>query len=276
MNIDTLAADEFLERFLVPRRPALVRGAAMTWNWAPEWSLDALVDRFGHHRVPLYGSLFTVHGVSTFGNYVARHTGAVESASPPYLRWYARQSPDRMLWADAAFAELADDWAMPDWLPRSDYLLPRLPGTVDAARNPFPAKGLFVCGKGGRTRLHVDPWTSDACLCQATGTKRVLLFAPETADLLGGNGGLVDLDDPDDAAFPRWREAKPEFDVVLHPGDCLYIPAGWPHAATALTDSVSVTWNFVHRVHETSFERYLRSGGAADPAVRYFTQPGLM
>lgn len=245
---NVLSTDEFLTRFLAPRRPAVVRDALSDWRWAPEWRLERLVDRFGEHRVPLYDTLFSLRGLSTFGEYVSRYTGVDVAAVPPYLRWYARQSTDRMPWADAAFADLAADWTMPSWLPPSDYVFPRTTGPVDAARDPFPAKGLFVCGRGGHTRRHVDPWASDACLCQVTGSKHVVLYCPT----------------------PAQRRAVPEVDVVLRPGDCLYIPAGWPHAATALTDSVSITWNFVHQVHIADFERFLSAGGAADRTVKYF------
>ncbi len=291
-----LTADEFVTRFLIDRRPVVVRDSGDTWNWVPEWDFDSLTKRFGSYRVPLYDTLFSLYGLSTFGDYVARHTGSLahrtaDSEAIPYLRWYARQNTDRLPWADPAFDALAHDWSMPSWLPTAGYLFPRLSGAVDAARDPFPAKGMFVCGAGGRTRLHVDPWTSDACLCQTTGSKRLLLFQPETVALLGGEAGrrrttsgapidggrltLVDLDEPNEATFPHWREAEVAMDVVLEPGDCLYIPAGWPHAAVALTDSVSVTWNFVHEVHATDFERYLADGGMDEPTVRYFTRSNL-
>ena len=183
------------------------------------------------------------------------------------------QNEQRMPWADAAFAELEPEWGMPDWLPDSDYVFPRTQRTVNAARDPFPAKGMFVCGRGGRTRLHADPWVSDACLCQATGTKRIMMFRPEAAEVLTAGGAVVDLDQPDERAFPRWHEARPELDEVLDPGDAVFIPAGWYHTAVALEDSVSITWNFVHEMHRSRFERFLRSGGASDPTVRHFCPP---
>jgi hypothetical protein len=162
---------------------------------------------------------------------------------------------------------------MPDWLPDSGYVFPETSGPVDAARDRFPGQGLFVCGRGGRTRLHVDPWVSDACLCQTTGRKRVIMFAPEAGDVLEAGGEVVDVDEPDERAFPHWHEAKPDFDEVLHPGDAVFIPAGWYHTAIALDDSVSITWNFVHELHGDRFERYLRAGGAEDPTVAFFCGP---
>jgi hypothetical protein len=163
---------------------------------------------------------------------------------------------------------------MPSWLPDSGYLFPRTRGTVNAATHAFPAKGLFICGTGGRTRLHVDPWASDACLCQVTGSKRFLMYPPEAGALLSDRHAVVDPDRPDDTRFPRWRDATPALDEVLRPGDAIFIPSGWYHTAVALTDSVSITWNFVHEVHDRRFTTYLRSGGAADPVVGYFRATG--
>jgi len=89
-------------------------------------------------------------------------------------------------------------------------------------------------------------------------------------ELLADRAGVVDPDRPDDRRFPRWREARPELDEILQPGDTIFIPAGWYHSAIALTDSVSITWNFVHEIHERRFSSYLRAGGSADPTVAFF------
>jgi hypothetical protein len=269
-SVEAIDTDRFVTEFLVANRPMLARGAARGWPNPPPWDLAALAERFRNHRVPLFDTLFEVNGVTTFGRYVARFTGGAHTGVPPYLRWFAQQTDDPMPWADEAFAAMADEWSMPGWLPDRDYVFPRYPGPVNAARDPFPAKGFFICGRDGRTRLHVDPWATDACLCQATGRKRFMMFRPGAAELLTAGADTVDLDHPDDERFPRWREATPDFDEVLEPGDAVFIPAGWFHTAIALDDSVSVTWNFVHRVSEDRFERHLAAGGSQDPTVRYF------
>jgi Cupin-like domain len=268
--VNSVRPEEFLERYLIPRQPIVVRSALADWKWAPPWKLSELERRFGDSEVPLFDTLFTLEDVSTLREYLRRHTRSAVTGIPPYLRWFARQSETQEMCADKAFAELADDWSMPSWLPTRDYVFPRYAGPVDAAQAAFPAKGIFICGSGGRTRLHVDPWASDACLCQATGSKRFIMFPPEAGPLLSDREGtVVDLDRADDRRFPRWREAVPVLDEVLTPGDAIYIPAGWYHTAIAMTDSVSVTWNFVHRVHEERFRAFL-AGGSQDPVVSYF------
>ncbi|MQA94868.1 MAG: hypothetical protein GEV11_09530 [Streptosporangiales bacterium] len=251
-TVDTLRSETFLTEYLVPGRPVLVRGALAGWRWAPPWDLTTLAERFGGLRVPLYDTLFALRGLSTFGDYVSRHTRAAWHDEPPYLRWFSRQGPERLPWADDAFAALVEDWSVPTFLPDSGYVFPHPARAADPVRDSFPGKGIFVCGAGGRTRLHTDPWGSDACLCQAAGEKRVIMFPPAP-------GG-----------FPLWRDARPAFDEILEPGDAVYIPAGWCHTVLALSDSVSLTWNFVHQVHAGRFTRHLAEGGAEDATVRYF------
>ena len=269
--VGSLSPEEFLEQYLTPGRPVVVRSALADWNWAPPWELSELKRRFGASEVPLFDTLFSLEDVSTLAEYADAHTGPEVSGIPPYLRWFAKQSEDQQLCADEAFADLADDWLPPSWLPKGDYVFPQYAGPVDAAHAAFPAKGIFICGTGGRTRLHVDPWASDACLCQAVGSKRFIMFPPEAGALLSdGQGGVVDLDRPDGRRFPHWREAVPVLDEVLSPGDAIFIPAGWYHTAIALTDSVSITWNFTHQVHSERFQQFLANAGGEDPVVAYF------
>lgn len=260
----------FVREFLARNRPVLVRDALADWPWAPPWDLDTLDSRFGHLRAATFDTLFGLRGLTSVGGFLSNHTGEAAGEDPPYLRWFSRQSEERFPWADEAFAALAKDWSAPDWLPSTGYVLPSAPDTLDPTLDGFPARGLFICGRGARTRLHVDPWGSDALLCQALGTKHVTMFAPASAADLTADGAVVDLAEPDDARFPNWRLAEPSFDELLHPGDAVFIPGGWYHTVVAQEDSVSLTWNFVHGSSADRFERFLAAGGGEDATIRYF------
>jgi hypothetical protein len=186
------------------------------------------------------------------------------------MRWYTRQRHLQLICADEAFAALAESWTAPAWLPTADYVFPAIKEDADPVRDRFPAKGLFVCPAGGRTRLHVDPWASDACLCQVTGQKRFIMYPPSGAKFLSDGESVVDIDQPDNIRHPEWKSITPAIDVTLSSGDAIFIPAGWFHAAVALTPSVSITWNFVHAVNASRFAAYVESGGSSDPTVKYF------
>src|SRR6202035_3657537 len=160
-----------------------------------------------------------------------------------YVRWYAKLKDVDFAWADEIFDAIAPCWSRPAFLPAGGYLVPfAAPGReVAPTRTPFPGRVLFVSPRGARTRLHRDPWASDAVLCQLHGTKRATLFAPH--------------DDVRDA---------PAYEDVLETGETLFIPHGWFHHVSSETDSVSLSWNFVHAATWSAFFDHLTAPPPAD------------
>ncbi len=159
-----MRSEEFIEAHLARNQPLVTRGwYRQGWPQPSPWDLDELARRFGDCRVPVFDSLFERQRVVRFGEYVSAMADEGGAGEPvPYVRWYARQRGFQMICADDAFAELAGDWAPPSWLPSGDYMFPAIKENADPTRDRFPAKGIFICAAGGRTRLHVDPWVSDA------------------------------------------------------------------------------------------------------------------
>ncbi|TXF98157.1 cupin-like domain-containing protein [Massilia arenae] len=93
------------------------------------------------------------------------------------------------------------------------------------------------------TPLHCD--YDDNIFAQLWGTKRIFLAPPhhdaflytrEANPLLFGSP--VDPEAPDYEAFPLARQAA-LVEIVVEPGDMLYVPAGWYHQVRALSFSLS-------------------------------------
>lgn len=93
------------------------------------------------------------------------------------------------------------------------------------------------------TPLHCD--YDDNIFAQIWGSKRIFLAPPhhdaflytrEANSLLFGSP--FDPETPDFAQFPLARQAA-MVDLIVHPGDMLYVPAGWYHQVRALTFSLS-------------------------------------
>jgi hypothetical protein len=118
---------------------------------------------------------------------------------------------------------------------------------VPAAAHPcaVPAyPSLWIGGRGSTTQAHFD--VSNSYFAQAIGRKRFRLWSPEAHTHLRVF--------PD--AHPRARKAQididaalldvssqvppPALDIVLEPGDAIFVPAFWFHHVEAVDASVSV------------------------------------
>jgi hypothetical protein len=93
------------------------------------------------------------------------------------------------------------------------------------------------------TPLHCD--YDDNIFAQVWGTKRIFLAPPHHDAFLYAReanpvlfGSPFDPEAPNYDAFPLARQAA-IVEVVVKPGDMLYVPAGWYHQVRALTFSLS-------------------------------------
>lgn len=261
-RVSGLARHDFVAKYLRANRPVIITGALDDWKLHERWTPEALVARFGGELVQLYNSYFDFQRFMTLRQYFADRFGREPSDSTqhrPYVRWYTKLRGVPFRWADAAFEKMHGDWQRPSFLPASDYALPFRPepAEADPVREPFPAKGLFISERGARTGLHVDPWGSDAVLCQLYGEKRWVMYSPDQAPLLTTGSATVDIDAPDLAKFPDYPRARPTYEFTIAPGDTVYVPFGWHHQATTLTDSISMTWNFVHGANVTALREWI-------------------
>jgi hypothetical protein len=242
-----LPPDRFVHDYVRVRRPVVVVDALSPWFvpacWGPAW----LRRELGPQLVQVYDGGFGLLDVMPLHAYLDRYFDSVHPSSPtPYVRWYTQLRDVDFVWADEAFATLRHRWKAPTFWPDTDYVLPRAaaPQRLDPVLDRFPAKGLFVSGRGARTDLHVDPWGSDAVLCQLYGTKTWRLYRPERDAGQHRAQGQTPV-----AAPPRDPGALPEqadYTFQLRPGETVYVPRGWRHEVTSDTDCISWTWNFVH------------------------------
>jgi hypothetical protein len=285
-RVPKLTVETFISVYLQKNQPVIVTGAMRGWKSLKQWSPSHLAARFGNEQVQVYGDLFRLINITSLSDYLNKYFGRGGAARDsrgvvPYVRWYSHLiGNDGVPWADDVFRQVKDDWGRPDFFPADSFVLPYCPpsGSIDPSQDWFPARGLFISAQGGRTRLHADPWCSDALLCQIYGEKEFVMYEPTQASFLTAGGKSVDVEAPDLRTFPDFPRARVAVRDTLRPGEILLVPAGWFHHFKSTSDSISLTWNFVHACRLAEFLSYLASGPPDSELKQltyaYFESPG--
>lgn len=106
------------------------------------------------------------------------------------------------------------------------------------------ANGYAAFGNSGSFGDHWD--THDVFAIQLMGRKRWLLYSPTFTLPLPGQTSKN---------YKHCRPAEPVLDVVLEPGDVLYVPRGWWHSATPLGEP---TFHIAAGVHTIKLIDYIK------------------
>lgn len=219
-------AHAFVAQHLVPGVPVVLTDLVTRWPAMVRWTPAALTERLGDARIeacvgrehtsdpdPEWAPLRQVLSVRTL---MGRITSEQGNDTYVIAKNAALRRPE--------LQPLLDDIVLPP-----DYFGPR----------PEPTRmGLWIGPAGTHTPLHHD--TDDSMFCQVLGRKRLRLAPPESIALLDRSRGVYSHWDPrDDAELAAGPEALVE--LVLAPGEALFIPAGWWHQVDALDPSISVS-----------------------------------
>ncbi|CAJ1367240.1 unnamed protein product [Effrenium voratum] len=217
------SVETFRKQHLEAFRPAVLRQSAQGWPAMEKWDFEFFAKHCGDIEVEatLRQGKRQKLLLRDYLNVCKLQAGGDEL---PYLRgwYYQRDAPwlQKDLWEKGDF----HDVAFQDWFKR-------LP-----ARHHPDFHWLFIGAAGAITPLHIDPSATHAWLSQISGRKRFTLFAPsDLPELLSESGGFKPIAD---ISVKRQE-------IVLEPGDTIFVPAHWAHQVECLDDSISVTWNFL-------------------------------
>lgn len=274
-RVENLTKEIFIEEFLLPNKPVIITDAMKEWR-GEKFIPDYLEQEFGHYEVQIYNDLFDLQTIDTLGAYLNQNFNNQLEAkgSIEYIRWYTKLKEVDFFWSDEVFASLKEAWSNPYFFPNDSLAIPFTKkgefSNINDTR--FPYKGLFISGKGARTRLHRDPFNSDAILCQFFGEKKIVLYHPNQAEYIMNGNEFVDIKNPDSQKFPNLHKTNSKYEDILSPGEIIIFPAGWFHDVTCLSDSISITWNFVHSSKLDDFYSYIKKNPDDDQLeiVRFF------
>ncbi|HEU4533966.1 MAG TPA: cupin-like domain-containing protein, partial [Polyangiaceae bacterium] len=238
---------EFRRRYLATGTPVVLGGVADRWPaaaWTPEYFRRSFAeiettseawDRDEGANDPLdfiAKQRRTAESVRTF---VEKMGGAEGARRKPYCaEWRVFEAIPQLRKAVgslAPFMGLSPPWPAP---------IGRL----------LQLEPLLWMGPGGVVSpLHFD--RAHNFFVQLYGRKKWILVAPEESDnvyypcadfpLSRLHMSPVDVEHPDLERFPKFRRVR-RYELVLGPGDILFIPAGWWHYVRALDASISMNF----------------------------------
>ncbi|HEY7165507.1 MAG TPA: cupin-like domain-containing protein [Candidatus Binatia bacterium] len=232
-----LAHDRFVAEHLEQSRPVILTDAISHWRALKKWTPDFFLQRYARVKVTIDGRSYAM------SDFIDLVLDSEPDRPAPYLRNYS---------IEKHFPDLLHDITPLPQCTRPNWFESRL----------FPSRQsclfleLYIGGRGARfPSLHYDGWHAHAFLMQLYGVKQYLFFSPEQTALVypGRNGEqncsqLDDVEQPDPARFPLFAQATP-IRCELHPGETLFVPAGWWHTARILSPSITVSVNSANSVN---------------------------
>jgi ribosomal protein L16 Arg81 hydroxylase len=227
-----LSREEFTERYVRGCRPVVIQGLARDWPALQRWSPQDLKQRFGHLEVevqaerqadPHYELNKLQHRRRVRLGHFVDHVLAAGPSNDHYL------TANNELLRRPEFAPLLQD-------------IGSLPDYCDAAA--LERSCSFWFGPAGTvTPLHHD--TLMLFHTQVVGRKRWRFVSPLETPRLYNHYDVyspVDIDRPDLNRYPDFAQVK-VLDVVVEPGETMFLPLGWWHQVSALDLSMSFSFS---------------------------------
>lgn len=223
----------FLREYVNKNVPVVVDGATSAFPAMHKWTPDFFKREFGSKQVNI-----SYAEKMAFAPFIDAVLASREEAPGPYMY---------RLFIGPHLPEL-----LPDLEPPNPYAFPRRlasPLMLRPWRRPDGYLKLLIGGTGGRfPTLHYDGQNAHAMITEIYGDKQFILYPPEDSVSLypkpdmPNQSHITDLQHPDLTRFPRYTNATQHF-TVLHPGDMIFVPSHWWHAARVLSPSVSIRQN---------------------------------
>lgn len=225
--VDDITQQEFIEKYLKPRKPVVIRNMAKKWPAYQKWTMEYMKEVVGDVEVPLYDS-------SKADPAAPINASAAKMKFGDYVDLIQREPTDLriFLFDPIKYA--------PNLL--KDYIFPKdlMGGFLDKYPN------MFFGGKGSVTFLHFDIDMAHIFHTHFNGRKHILLFDYKWKERLYkipyATYALEDYDieNPDFTKFPA-LDGVEGIECFLEHGDTLFMPTGWWHWMKYLDGSFSIS-----------------------------------
>ncbi|KAH8240182.1 hypothetical protein KR032_011957 [Drosophila birchii] len=232
-QLDAPSLSEFQTKCFQPEQPTLLLNTIEHWPARAKWlDLNYLLRVAGNRTVPIeigsnYASDEWSQQLVKIRDFLERQFGMKKAKQE--IEYLAQHELFSQIPA------LKSDISIPDYCSISQE---HPPGSVDIKAWLGPA--------GTISPMHYDP--KHNLLCQVFGSKRIILAAPKDTENLYphdseflGNTSQIDAAKLDTESYPLLAKVK-FYELLLQPGDCLYMPPKWWHYVRSEAPSFSVSF----------------------------------
>jgi histone arginine demethylase JMJD6 len=236
-----LTRAEFEREYLSPPRPVILTDAMSHWRALGRWTPQFFKNEYGDLEVVVDDEAMALRDL------IDRVEVSTSERPAPYLR-------NQLLakWPPELSADVfpMPECTQPDWLESRFFPSPHRLSSVE----------VYIGGRGARFPvLHYDADHTHAFLMQLYGDKEYIVFGPDQTPFMYPRDGrstnksrIDDVLEPDLLSFPLFDQAQ-GVRFQLHPGEMLFVPAGWWHTARILSPSVTVSINSLNRANSAAF-----------------------
>ncbi|MES2445841.1 MAG: cupin-like domain-containing protein [Bacteroidota bacterium] len=228
---ENISYQEFIEDHLKKRVPVVFKSATAAWKSNKIFTPDFFRKNFNEHKAYPEGVEYTMDKILD-----VTKNGSPENPAPyPILFEIPTHMPKLLEYLDPVHL----NYSRPNWF-SSDIL-------------PYGKYGknvqLFFGGRGNQYTLHKDFYHTNAWITQLYGQKKLVVFPDGQEDYLyAGQTGYssfmspINILQPDYEKYPAYKKATP-IEVVLDPGETIFIPNGIWHTTVGMGQNISLIFD---------------------------------
>lgn len=234
-RIPHVSGSEFLERYYIGNKPVIFTDLMQNWPALSLWTPEYFKEKYGQVTV---GAQFNRNSNSDYEKQREKHQKMLLLGEFVDIIRQGGETNDYYMGSyNGNLCRKPLQGLFNDIQLFPEYLT----ATFDPNRTV-----LWFGPAGAITPLHFDALNS--FLCQVYGRKQVRLISPNHKHLLGNYGKYfseIDLDHLDYDRYPQLKDID-IIEIVLEPGQVLFLPVGWWHQVKSLDVSISISFmNFL-------------------------------
>ncbi len=224
-KLDSITYDQFVENYIKPGLPVVLKNASASWKTNRELGPDFFREHFGQHTTTHKDKVYSMSEILDI-----TEKSTFEKPAPYPISFEIRSKLPELL---AILHPIHMNYAFPNWF--MSRLLP-----YGRYGNDMH---IYIGGAGNQYALHKDLYHTNAWITQLYGEKEFIAFPRDQEDLLYAEGistrSPINILKPDYEKYPKYKQATP-LRVVLQPGETIYIPNGIWHTTVASGHNISL------------------------------------